>query len=248
MSKKSAIHLCGPVTLEAAAPNMDEQPDSKKLRNFSMVAYTGAAMQVFGWDAPVVVDLEGLQVTAKARPILKDHNPSVVIGHTSSVRASNGQLLVDGIISGAGRSAKELVATADNGFPWQASIGASISAAVYVPTSKTAFVNGQEFTGPLYIARQSQLGEVSFVALGADDNTETHIAASNSQNQSTNTQLKPVEILSMEFEQWLQANKKTITNLSADEVMVLRATYNAEVQATAEKQRVEKEKAVTLNT
>ncbi|NRA40045.1 MAG: hypothetical protein HRU15_18015, partial [Planctomycetes bacterium] len=202
--RKSYVQLVAPIILAAAKINNDNteetsQKGTSALRAFSMVAYTGVAMDVFGWDAPVVVDLDGLQLSAKARPILKDHNSAIVIGHTSSVRAVLGQLLVDGVISGAGRSAKELVSTADNGFPWQASIGASIQSAVFVPAHTAASVNGQEFTGPLYIARQSTLGEVSFVALGADDNTESHISVAAAHNTPSTNQQKPVEIFSMNF-------------------------------------------------
>ncbi len=48
---------------------------------------------------------------------------------------------------------------------------------VFIPEGKTASANSREFKGPVYIARKSTLGEVSFVALGADDDTEARIAA-----------------------------------------------------------------------
>ena len=70
------------------------------LPKFSMVAYTGGAMTVRGWDAPVVVDLAGLQWTAKARPILKDHSASLVVGHTTAIRVVGGDLVDDAALSG----------------------------------------------------------------------------------------------------------------------------------------------------
>jgi len=48
---------------------------------------------------------------------------------------------------------------------------------VFIPEGKTAKANGRDHQGPVYIARKSTLGEVSFVALGADDNTEARVAA-----------------------------------------------------------------------
>ena len=48
--KNIRIRASAPVTLEAKA-------EGKAVRKFSMVAYTGAAMDIFGWSAPVVVDL-----------------------------------------------------------------------------------------------------------------------------------------------------------------------------------------------
>ena len=52
-----------------------EGDDKPALRKFSMVAYTGGAMRLGRVGLiPVVVDLAGLRVTRKSRPILKDHD------------------------------------------------------------------------------------------------------------------------------------------------------------------------------
>lgn len=84
------------------------------------------------------------------------------------------------MISGVGNTAQEVIATSENGFPWQASLGANADKVVFIPEGKTATANSREFKGPVYIARKSTLGEVSFVALGADDDTEARIAAGQS--------------------------------------------------------------------
>jgi hypothetical protein len=147
------------------------------LRKFSMVAYTGGAMRLGGWPYPVIVDLAGMRVTRKARPILKDHDRGSIVGHTNDITVNDSRLEVAGVISGVGSTAQEVIATSENGFPWQASLGASADKVVFIPEGKTAKANGREFLGPVYIARKSTLGEVSFVALGADDDTEARIAA-----------------------------------------------------------------------
>lgn len=219
---KTCIALSVPVDIAAA----DGAESEGTLRKFSMLAYTGKAMDVFGWDAPVVVDLDGLLITAKPRPILKDHNQAIVIGHTTSITKDNGQLFVNGLISGTGRSAKELVADADNGFPWQASIGASVLKAIYIPEGHQETVNGGAIDGPVYIARQSKLGEVSFVSLGADDDTESHLLRANQSNSFTN--FSEAEIFPMQFEAWLKAKSKHITELSETELNDLRAQFDAE--------------------
>ncbi len=54
------------------------------LRKFSMVAYHGGAMRLGGWPYPVVVDLAGMRVTRKARPILMDHDRGSIVGHTKT--------------------------------------------------------------------------------------------------------------------------------------------------------------------
>ncbi|GAA4446513.1 hypothetical protein [Novipirellula rosea] len=162
------------ITLAAA-----ETPEVGKpsLRKFSMTAYTGGAMRLGGWPYPVVVDLAGMRVTRKSRPILKDHDRGSIVGHTDDIAITDKSLEVSGVISGVGATAQEVIATSENGFPWQASLGASADKVVFIPEGKEAKANGRDHKGPVYIARKSTLGEVSFVALGADDNTEARVAA-----------------------------------------------------------------------
>ncbi|MCA9221558.1 MAG: hypothetical protein KDA71_14605, partial [Planctomycetales bacterium] len=76
---------------------------------------------------------------------------------------------------------------------------ASADKVVFIPEGKTAKANGRDHNGPLYIARKSTLGEVSFVALGADDNTEARVAAGQSDeddpetaDEETTNDLEPV--------------------------------------------------------
>lgn len=144
---------------EAAQPIEGDKPP---LRRFTMTAYTGGAMQLTGWRYPVVVDLSGLRVTKKSRPILKDHNAGLIVGHTEEINVGDNTLEVSGVVSGAGAVAQEIIATSENGFPWQASIGATADKVVFVTEGRTASANGREFTGPVYIARKSTLGEARF--------------------------------------------------------------------------------------
>ncbi|QDT60631.1 Mu-like prophage major head subunit gpT [Stieleria bergensis] len=167
-------------TIQLAAAEVPiEGEDKPALRKFSMTAYTGGAMRLGGWPYPVVVDLAGMRVTRKSRPILKDHDRGSIVGHTDDITINDKSLVVAGVISGVGTTAQEVIATSENGFPWQASLGASADKVVFIPEGKTAQANGREQKGPVYIARKSTLGEVSFVALGADDNTEARVAAGN---------------------------------------------------------------------
>ncbi len=153
---------------EGAAPNP---------RRFEMTAYTGGAMQLAGWRYPVVIDLAGLQSSAKPKVFL-EHDRTQRVGHIDAVNITPSQLSVAGVISASGRAAQEVQADAAAGFPWQASLGARAVEVEWVPEGKSAQANGQVFNGPLNVARKSILGEVSFVALGADDNTSAAIAAS----------------------------------------------------------------------
>lgn len=173
-----AVRMSAPIErwtdIEARA---GESAEAKALRRFEMVAYTGTAMELSGWDAPVVIDLAGLAIRGTARPILKDHSPSMIVGHTESVGVEAGRLRVAGLVSGSGRVAGEIVESSRNGFPWQASVGAKATRVEFVKKGQTASANGRMFDGPVHIVRASSLSEISFVALGADDDTSARVAA-----------------------------------------------------------------------
>lgn len=160
------------ITFAAAADGQ-----SAPLPRFKMVAYSGGAMRVGGWRHPVVIDLAGLGVPSQARPIRFGHDPLSGVGHTDAIRVEAGQLVATGVISRDTPAAKEVVASSRNGFPWQASVGASVEEFEFIKDNQKATVNGQEITGPVNVVRKATLGEISFVDLGADGRTSASIAA-----------------------------------------------------------------------
>jgi hypothetical protein len=216
----------GGIQLSAAQPIEGDKPP---LRRFTMTAYTGGAMQLAGWRYPVVVDLAGLRIPKKSRPILKDHNTAQIVGHTDDIHVTDRSLEVAGVISGAGATAQEIIATSENGFPWQASLGATAEKVVFIGEGRTATANNREFAGPLYIARKCVLGEVSFVALGADEETWAQVAAHAKPDSA-------LEVLSMEFEQWATDRGLQLDNLSETNVAALRAMFDAEQSRAAQPQ------------
>jgi hypothetical protein len=145
-----------------------------------MVAYTGGPMLLAGWRHPVVVDLAGLNLAAQRRPIRLGHDAAHGVGHTESVRVEGSTLVASGVVSRDTPSAREVVVSSKNGFPWQASIGASVDKHDFVREGETVLVNGQSVPGPVNVVRQSRLQEISFVDLGADGNTSASVAASHS--------------------------------------------------------------------
>jgi len=196
-----------------------------KVKKFSMVAYTGGPIQQFWLDAPVVLDLAGLDVGNSARPILRDHDSSQIVGHSTSIDNGGKRLKLAGEISGTGPAAAEVVGNAANGFPWQASIGARVLQMQFISDNEKLNVNGRAFAGPLYVARKSRLQEVSFVALGADDRTSAKIAA-------TAAQAPKIQVHTMNFEQWLAAKGLTIDGLSEANIAALRAMFTADIEAS----------------
>ena len=202
--------------LKAAA-----EGDGKKIRSFSMTAYTGAAMNIMGFYRPVVVDLQGLSVPSQRVAILKDHDSAQIVGHTESVEVTAQRIKLEGSLSGIGGAAAEVAGTADNGFPWQASIGASVQKAEYVEAGQSVTVNGRKFTGPITVVRAASLHEVSFVALGADPATSAKVAAEAAGENTMN-----------EFEKWLSA-KFPGKEFTDAEKTVLKASFDVEHKPAA---------------
>lgn len=181
-----------------------------------MTAYTGNAVRTWQFEYPLVVDLAGVKLPSKSRPLLKDHNPGMAVGHTTRVWVENGKSLeVEGVLSGANQTTEELIASGKNGFPWQASIGAPMLRVELIRAGTKVTVNGRSFQGPIYVARETELREISVVALGADDATRTSIAARRQGG-------------SMEFEKWLRANGWDPDTLTDGQRKSLELAYNAE--------------------
>ncbi len=164
--------------MEINAAAAGEDGGEKSLPRFSMVAYTGGPMRLGGWRQPVIVDLAGLAIPSQSRPIRFGHDMTSGVGHTDSIRIVEGRLVAAGVVSRDTFAAKEIVASAKNGFPWQASIGATIEQFEFVRANQTVLVNGREHQGPVNVVRKATLGEISFVDLGADGESSASIAAS----------------------------------------------------------------------
>jgi len=173
------LQLTAQMEITAGADAGDGEPS---LPGFSMVAYTGGPMRIAGWRYPVVVDLAGLAIPRQNAPIRESHGARV--GHAQSIRVEDGKLVAGGVISCTGQAARELVADAKNGFPWQASIGASVEQFEFVREKQAVVVNGREFAGPVNVVRKATLGEISFVDLGADANSSASVAASGEQGRT----------------------------------------------------------------
>ncbi|MFO0839609.1 MAG: hypothetical protein U1D55_13920 [Phycisphaerae bacterium] len=151
--------------------------ETETMPRFAMVAYTGEAMRVEGWRHPVVVDLDGLSVPSQRRPVRFGHDMHAGIGHTERIGVDGGRLVAEGLVSRDTAAAREVVVSGKRGFPWQASIGATVQQSELIRPGKFVTVNGRSFEGPVYVARKASLGEISFVDLGADGNTSVQIAA-----------------------------------------------------------------------
>ncbi|MEP0848678.1 MAG: hypothetical protein HRF50_17875 [Phycisphaerae bacterium] len=183
----------GRITLEALAV----EGEAEAIPRFTMVAYTGEPLRVEGWRFPVVVDLEGLSIPSQRRPVRFGHSMYAGVGHTERIAVEAGRLIAEGIVSRDTGAAREVVASGKRGFPWQASIGAQVAQAEFVRAGKSVTVNSRTFEGPLYVARRTMLGEISFVDLGADGNTTATIAAQQQESELMD-ETKDTEVLETE--------------------------------------------------
>lgn len=208
----SALHICGgtgSLTIQAAA--------SADLPPFEMLAYTGGTLPLPNFNLPVVVDLAGMTIPNQRLPVLRDHKQFKVIGHTERIEILDGSRIVaGGVVSGTGSDAREVRATAGNGFPWQCSIGASVQGLEHVPPGVQAQANGQTFTGPVYIARRSTLREISFVPIGADGNATASVAAT-------------LGGFDMTFEQWCLGfmTMEEFQKMTDDQKKILQKVYDS---------------------
>ncbi len=217
----------GPILMEAVGVDWiaaaDSEGDTPKPKRFSMKAYTGGPMQVGNYGPPVIIDLSGLKAKAPF-PILRDHDTSRIVGHADEVSVSESSIDLGGIVSGAGPDAVEVQAAAGNGFPWKASVGVRPDKLEFVGEGVKTKVNGKMFTGPLDVARKSTLGEVSFVAMGADRKATAKLAASAAQYKETD----------MDFEKWIEALGFDVAELREDQKQHLQAKYDVDVKAAAD--------------
>lgn len=215
----AAVEWCEITAADAAA--------EKKLRRFAMKAYTGGAMPLPNFYRPVVIDLAGMKAGAKSIPIFRGHDPDKIVGHADEIEITDREIKVAGVISADNEHSREIAASSDNGFPWQASVGAEPTAEFeYIAEGVKATVNGQTISGPCLIARKSILKEVSFVPLGADRRTFAKVAASAKQEGKI-----------MEFEKWLEAQGFVAANLDEKQTASLKAAW--EKTKTPEPPKVE---------
>ena len=163
-----------PVKIEAAS-------EGGSLPTFSATAYSGGKLFVRGFNSPVVVDLDGLEVNANAT-ILLDHDSTKRVGHPDSITVRDGKIFASGVISAENEHAQEVINSTRNGFRWQVSIGARPTELKRVEAGKSAVVNGRRQEGPFVLATRSKLNEISFVGSGGDEDNQVSIAAQSGKN------------------------------------------------------------------
>jgi len=162
-NRRQAMALSAPVEFSAAEA---EKGREQTERTFHITAYTGRPLE-FSWGK-LAIDVSGIRAKPKM-PVLREHQRDRIVGRTKTVIKDGSNLLMSGTFSQSTRDAAEVLALADEGYPWEASIGVwPIKVQVLDSEKEVAKVNGYELRGPAEIWRESDVREVSFVTLGRD--------------------------------------------------------------------------------
>lgn len=177
----STLKLASDVTfLQAADGEAAASP-----KRFRIVAYTGAAIRQ-GWSRePVIIDMAGMTLPATVPIVLgHDYELGSILGQGVPT-VQGGQLVVEGEILADSETARQVLALAERGYQWQASVGADVGRHMRFGEDQATTVNGQTVTGPVRVVRASTLRETSFVTLGADRSTAISIAAEEAGEETT---------------------------------------------------------------
>ncbi|PHR99587.1 MAG: hypothetical protein COA78_24780 [Blastopirellula sp.] len=191
---------------------------------FTMLAYSGGKMRPAGFYRDVVMDLQGCKKAAGKMPILSNHQHDQPVGHAESdgVVISARNINIAGAFSVDSEDSRRIVQSSKDGFPWKASVGASIEKIVFVEAGDSFQANGRTFKGPCFHAQETTLHETSFVTVAGDPKTKTKVKATRSGKDSN-----------MNFEAWLEARFSGI-EFDETQLISMKATYEAEIKASAD--------------
>ncbi|MBK5648743.1 hypothetical protein [Acinetobacter guillouiae] len=183
--------------------SVDSAEDGKKKRTFSGIAYSGEVItDHWFWDR-IIFDLDSMKLKGRI-PALLEHRSSQRAGaiNTHSINHQTGLTVTGDLMSN--EFGTQVAQDSDDGFPWQMSVRIEPSAIEEIQAGASVTVNGKIHQGPITIFRGGRIREVSFCALGADDNTNAVAANHNPKSKTFNKEDTNVT----ELEQAKAAQKK----------------------------------------
>lgn len=200
-------------------------------RRFHMVALTGKPLAHW-WFGTLAIELSGIRMKQRL-PVLKDHDSDQRLGFTTSLKNEPGKgIIAEGQLMADSEAAKVVLADAAQGFPWQASTYLQAHRLLRVPPGEEAKCNGQTVKGPAMIFLESTLREVTFCALGVDDDTSaTPLAGTDAGEEIA------VTLMETNMSEQKQADKATEGGTAAPAPKIDTAALAAEAQK-AERARV----------
>ena len=206
-----------------------EQPvEGKKKRTFTGIAYSGEPIVDHWYWERIIFDLDTIQIKGRI-PALLEHRTSQRAGaiNSHSVSYEEGLKIEGSLLSN--EFGTQVAQDSDDGFPWQMSVRIEPSSTEEIAADQTVSVNGKTYQGPITVFRGGRIREVSFCALGADDNTNA-VAASHSPknfNQPEDTDVTELEKAQAE----IAALKLKNTELETQNKQFAAAKREAEITA-----------------
>lgn len=162
-SQRQALTLTAPFELKM-------KEGEEEATSFLVTAYTGKVIDL-GWFGKLVFDVAGMSAKEKF-PVLREHKRDRIVGIGDRSWSDGKNFFMGGDFAVNTKDGQEVRDLAVQGFPWQASVGIWPEKVKVLDDDKQSLtVNGQEIKGPAEVWLKSRVGEVSFVSLGADDDT-----------------------------------------------------------------------------
>ena len=199
--------------------SVDTAQDEKSKRTFSGIAYSGEAITDHWYWEKVVFDLDSIQIKGRI-PALLEHSTRQRAGAINSHSVSHTEgLKIEGSLL-SNEFGTQVAQDSDDGFPWQMSVR------IYPQTVEdvkegSIVVNGRTFQAPIAVFRGGRIREVSFCALGADDNTNavaaSHTPKTNFNQEDTDvTELEQAKAAQAKAEQERDAAQTELKQFKAD--------------------------------
>ena len=163
------------VHAEANAPASAADTKAVLGQRFNILAYGGGPIAQYWSEVPLVIDISASSV-ANVFPILQHHSTFRIIGHATEAVTTSRTFGLDCVVSVPSAAAFEFVRAARAGFPWRASVGASVISRREVKAGEKVKVNGRDFIGPIVIVG-AHFFETSILPLPADDETSVSLLA-----------------------------------------------------------------------
>ncbi|OTG79402.1 hypothetical protein [Acinetobacter sp. ANC 4648] len=172
--------------------SVDQVEEGKKKRTFSGIAYSGEVITDHWYWKQVIFDLDSMQIKGRI-PALLEHSSRQRAGAIESHAISHDQgLTVTGTLL-SNEFGTQVAVDSDDGFPWQMSVRIEPASIDEIQAGNTVQVNGKLLHGPITVFRGGRIREVSFCALGADENTMAVAASHNPTQPKEDTNVTELE-------------------------------------------------------
>jgi hypothetical protein len=218
--------------------SVDPVEEGKKKRTFSGVAYSGEVITDHWYWSRVIFDLDSMQIKGRI-PALLEHSSRQRAGaiNTHTISHQEGLVVHGDLMSN--EFGTQVARDSDDGFPWQMSVRIEPAKTEEVAADQTVIVNGKTLQGPITIFRGGRIREVSFCALGADENTMAVAASHNPTNPTKEetdvTELEKEKAAREEAEQERDAAQNELKKFKADkreeDIKLLETSLNKQFSA-----------------